>query len=126
MAKQTLSDAELMFSAAQVIADSAANTASTNELDLGASAMGEGVVVKGVVNVTTLTGTLVVKVAHKATATVAVTDNPITLTTIASGVTGQYYFALPQNVNRYVKLFYTCGTTAADNTVTAYLTAEQR
>ena len=35
MAKQTLSDAELMFSAAQIIADSAANTASTNEIDLG-------------------------------------------------------------------------------------------
>ncbi|MBK8382777.1 MAG: hypothetical protein IPL16_13000 [Ignavibacteria bacterium] len=65
MAKQTLSDAELMFSAAQIVADSAANTASTNELDLGATGMGEGVVIKGVVNVTTLTGTLVVKVAHK-------------------------------------------------------------
>ena len=76
MAKQTLSDAELMFSAAQIIADSAANTASTNEIDLGSTAMGEGVVVKGVVNVTTLTGTLVVKVGHKSTASVAVTDNP--------------------------------------------------
>ena len=120
MAKQNLADFELLFSNAQVIA-ATANTASTNEIDLGGVGMGEGTVIKGIINVTEITGTTSVKVCHKTSASVAATDNPTTLTTIASGATGQYFFTLPQNVSRYVKLFYT-GVTST--TVTAYLTAE--
>lgn len=122
MAKQTLCDQELKFSDAQEIA-ATANTAATNEIDLGSTGFGEGVVIKGIINVTAITGTLSVKVCHKTSASVAATDNPVTLTTISSGATGQYYFTLPQNVSRYVNLFYT-GVTSS--TVTAYLTAETR
>jgi len=122
MSKQTSVDYELYFSNAQVIA-ATANTASTNEIDLGATGMGEGVAIKGVINVTEITGTTSVKVCHKTSASVAATDNPVTLTTISSGATGQYHFTLPQNVSRYVKLFYT-GVTST--TVTAWLTAEVR
>ena len=122
MAKQTSVDYELYFSNAQVIA-ATANTASTNEIDLGATGMGEGVAIKGVINVTEITGTTSIKVCHKTSASVAATDNPVTLTTITSGAIGQYHFTLPQNVSRYVKLFYT-GVTST--TVTAWLTAEVR
>ena len=41
MAKQTLNDAELMFSAAQIIADSQPTPHQQNEIDLGSTAMGE-------------------------------------------------------------------------------------
>lgn len=118
MAKQNLADFELLFSNAQVIA-ATANTASTNEIDLGATGMGEGTPVKGIINVTAITGTTSVKVCHKTSASVAATDNPTILPTISA--VGQYYFTLPQNCGRYVALFYT-GVTAT--TVTAYLTAE--
>ena len=120
MAKQTSVDYELLFSNAQSIA-ATANTASTNEIDLGSTGMGEGVAIKGVINVTEITGTTSVKVCHKTSASVAATDNPVTLTTLSA--VGQYHFTLPQSVSRYVKLFYT-GVTST--TVTAWLTAETR
>lgn len=122
MSKQTSVDYELLLSNAQAIAVTA-NTGSTNEIDLGATGMGEGVAIKGVLNVTAIAGTMKVIVGHKTAASVAATDNPVTLTTIADAATGQYHFTLPQNVSRYVKLFYTCVTSA---TVTAWLTAETR
>jgi hypothetical protein len=121
MAKQTMQDAELLISNAQVIAVTA-NTAGT-EIDLGSTRMGEGVVIKGIINVTAITGTMKVIVGSKATATVAATDYPLTLPTVSSGATGQIYFTLPQDCGRYVNLFYTCVTSA---TVTAWLTAETR
>lgn len=114
-----MQDAELLFSSAQVL-DSTANTGSTNEIDLGSTGMGEGQAVKLVVNVTALTGTLAIKVASKTSASVAVTDNVLIGPAVASGITGQYHFTLPQNINRFVKVFYTAGTSA---TVTAWLTA---
>ncbi len=120
MAKQNLADFELLFSNAQVVA-ATANTASTNEIDLGSVGMGEGTVIKGIINVTEITGTLSIKVCHKTSASVAATDNPTTLPTISSAATGQYFFTLPQNCSRYVKLFYT-GVTSS--TITAYLTSE--
>lgn len=119
MSKQTLQDFELLISNAQAIV-ATANTAGT-EIDLGSAGMGEGVVIKGVINVTAITGTTKVIIGHKTTASVAATDNPVTLPTISA--TGQYYFALPQNCGRYVNLFYT-GVTST--TVTAWLTAETR
>lgn len=113
-------DRSVVFSSAQVL-DDTADTASTNEIDLGDSQSAEGVPFKGVVNVTALSGTLVIKVcANAAAATVAATDLVMTLPTISAGVTGQYHFTLPQNCARYVKLFYTAGTSG---TVTAWLTA---
>jgi len=121
MAKQTMQDAELLISNAQVIAVTA-NTAGT-EIDLGSTRMGEGVVIKGIINVTAITGTMKVIIGAKTSASVAATDNPVTLTTIANAATGQYYFTLPQDTPRYINLFYTCVTSA---TVTAYLTAETR
>lgn len=129
MAKQNLQDYELFitnnvtnYNGSQVIAVTA-NTAGYSEIDLGATRMGEGASIKGILNVTAITGTMKVIVASKTSASVAATDNPVTLTTIADGATGQYEFILPQGVNRYVNLFFTCVTSA---TVSAWLTAETR
>jgi hypothetical protein len=125
MSKQTLQDYELLFSNAQAFTVAttvgAAGAASTNQIDLGAAGMGEGVAVKGVINVTALTGTLTVTIGSKATTGPVYTDAPVTLTTISS--TGQVHFTLPQSCLRYVKLFYATTTSA---TVTAWLTAETR
>lgn len=127
MAYQTLQDYELLFSDAQVLVGAItvghANAASTNQIDLGAAGMGQGVAIKGVINVTAVTGTLTVTIASKATTTPVYTDNPVTLTTVAAGVTGQVHFTLPQNCLRYVKLFYAVTSGA---TVTSWLTAETR
>lgn len=113
-------DRDLAFSVAQTL-DSTADTASTSEVDLGTANMGEGKSIKGIVNVTALSGTLVIKVCGKATTGPAKTDLIYTLPTTGAGATGQYHFTLPQNCPRFVKLFYTAGTSG---TVTAYLTAE--
>jgi hypothetical protein len=127
MAKQTMQDYELFitnnvtnYNGSQAIAVTA-NTAGYSEIDLGATKMGEGVAIKGVINVTALAGTMKVIIGSKTSASVASTDNPVTLTTISA--TGQYYFTLPQDVARYVNLFFTCVTSA---TVTAWLSAETR
>ena len=119
MAKQNLQDFELLVSNAQAIATTA-NTAGT-EIDLGSAGMGEGAVIKGVINVTAMAGTLKVIIGNKTAASVASTDSPITLPTISA--VGQYYFALPQDCKRYVNLFYTSVTSS---TITAWLTAETR
>lgn len=118
--KQTAFDRELVISNAQVL-DSTANTAGTNEIDLGGVNMGLDKPLKLVINVTALTGTLDIKLAHKTAASVAYTDNTITLKQIGSGLTGQYHITLPQNVNRYINLFYSAGTSG---TVTAWVTAK--
>lgn len=115
---QTNFDLDLVYSNAQSI--STAEIGSTNELDLGSANMGQGEAVKLVINVTALTGTLIVKVCSKVTGTVASSDSIYTLPTIGSGATGQYHFTLPQNIKRYTKLYYTAGTSA---TITAWLTA---
>lgn len=120
MSYQNNLDYALYFSNAQTI-DNTSNAASTNEIDLGATGMGQGKSLKVVVNVTALTGTLVVKVCHKTASGVAVTDNVLTMPTTGSGSTGQYHFTLPQNVSRYVKLFYTAGTSA---TISSWITAD--
>ena len=118
--KQQHFDRSLVFSSAQVL-DDTANTASTNEIDLGNAASAEGEPIKGVINVTALSGTLTIKVcANAAAATVAATDLIVTMSVGGSGVTGQYHFTLPQSCPRYVKLFYSAGTSG---TVTAWLTA---
>lgn len=116
MAKQSTPDFELTISSAQVLGTTAA--LGTNEIDLGSTGMGEGKAIKLVLNVTALSGTLLVKACSKTSATVAATDNPVSLSTIST--TGQYHFTLSQAVNRYFNLSYTAATSA---TVTAWLTA---
>lgn len=113
-------DRELAFSVAQTL-DNTADTASTNEIDLGSAKMGQGTPVKGVINVTALSGTLIVKVCGKATTGPAKTDLIMTLPTTSADATGQHHFTLPQDCPRFIKLFYTAGTSG---TVTAFLTAE--
>lgn len=121
MAKQTAYDAELaiIFSAVSTTA----STAGTSELDLGSANMGEGEPIKLVIDVTTLGGSnvLTVKACSKATATVEVTDNPVTLGAISA--TGQYHYTLPQNVKRYFNLFVTEAGGSPSYTATAWLTA---
>jgi len=117
---QTNLDRELVISAAQVL-DSTGNTPGTNEIDLGGVNMGKDEPLKVVINVTTLVGTLDIKLGHKTAASVAYTDNTITLKQIGSGVTGQYHITLPQNCSRYINLFYSAGTSGV---VTAWVTAD--
>jgi len=121
MAKQVLCDQELKFSDAQAFSAAATVGAggSTNEIDLGSTGMGEGVAIRGIVNVSGTGPVALVTMCSKATASVAVTDNPIAVTgSLSAGAQG--HFTLPQTSLRYVKLFYTV-TSAA--TVTAYLSA---
>ena len=125
MAKQNSYDFDLAFSKAQVFTAAVTVGAggSTNEIDLGSTGMGEGVVIKGVVNVNGTTGPVaLVTMCSKATASVAVSDAPIAVTGSIS-IGNQVHFSLPQTSLRYVKLFYTV-TSAA--TITAWLTAETR
>lgn len=117
---QRMYDKSLAFSTAQVL-DNTADTASTNEIDLGAVGMGVGAAIKGIINVTALSGTLVVKVCGKATTGPAKTDLIMTLPTTSADATGQYHFTLPQNCPQFIKLYYTAGTSG---TVSAYLTAD--
>jgi len=117
--KHTAYDLDLVISDAQVL-DSTGNTAGTNEIDLGSANFPAGQRIDVVINVTSLTGTLDIKLGHKTTSSVAYTDNTITLKQIGSGVTGQYHISLPQNCSRYINLFYSAGTSA---TVTAWVTA---
>jgi len=125
MAYQTLQDYELLFSDAQAFTVAttvgAAGAAATNQIDLGATGMGQGAAIKGVINVTALTGTLTVTIGSKATTGPVYTDAPVTLTVISA--VGQHHFTLPQNCLRYVKLFYATTTSA---TVTSWLTSETR
>ena len=125
MAYQTLQDYELLFSDAQAftaaVTVGGAGAASTNQIDLGATGMGQGVAIKGVINVTAITGTVTPTIGSKATTGPVYTDNPVTLTAITA--VGQYHFTLPQNCLRYVKLFFASTTSA---TITAWLTAETR
>jgi len=125
MAKQNSYDFDLAFSKAQAFTVAttvgAAGAASTNQIDLGSTGMGEGVAIKGVVNVTGLTGTLTLTIASSTATAPVYTNNPVTLTVVSAN--GQMHFTLPQDVRRYVKLFYAV-TSAA--TVTSWLTAETR
>lgn len=116
---QTNLDRDLVISNAQVL-NSSSDVAGTTEIDLGGVNMGKPEALKVVINVTALSGTLDIKLAHKTSASVAVTDNTITLKQIGAGLTGQYHITLPQNCNRYINLFYTAGTSG---TVTAWVTA---
>lgn len=113
-------DRELVISNAQVLG-LVADTAGTTEKDLGSANFGKGKPIYLVVLVTTLVGTLAIKICSKTSAGVAVTDNLLVGPAVASGATGRYLFTLPQNVNRYVNVFYTAGTSGV---VTAYLTAD--
>lgn len=118
---QVNQDRELMFSVAQVLGTTA-DTASTTELNLLGLYEMQGEPLKVIVNVTALTGTLIVKAYGSVGGTVTTSDTLLaTMPTTGSGATGQYSFTLPQTgAVQYVKLFYTAGTSA---TVTSYLTA---
>lgn len=120
MSFQTNFDRELAFSIAQTLGTTA-DTASTSEINLGATGMGQATPVKGVVNVTALSGTLAIKVYGSTTATVTTSNTLIQTISVGSGVTGQQHFTLPQNCPQYIKLFYSAGTSG---TVTSWLTAE--
>ena len=125
MSKQTLQDYEMLFSDAQAftvaVTVGGAGAASTNQIDLGAAGMGEGVAIKGVINVTAITGTVTPTIGSKTSTGPVYTDSPVTLTAITA--VGQYHFTLPQDCKRYVKLFF-ANTTSS--TITAWLTAETR
>lgn len=112
-------DREVVFSNAQSITTTA-DTASTNEIDLGSANFAKGTSIRGVVNVTALVGTLIIKVCAKSATGTAATDLVYTLPTVGAGLTGQYKFTLPQDCPEFVKLFYTAGTSA---TIDAWLTA---
>ena len=118
---QVNQDRELMFSVAQVLGTTA-DTASITELDLSGDYLMQGEPLKVVVNVTALSGTLIVKVYGKTTTGVTTSDTLLaTMPTVGSGVTGQYSLTLPQTgATRFVKLFYSAGTSG---TVTSYITA---
>ena len=113
-------DRELAISVAQVL-DTTADVAGSNPINLGSSEFAKGASIRGVVNVTALVGTLVIKVCAKSSGNPAKTDLIYTLPTTGSGATGQYKFTLPQDCPQYVNLFYTAGTSA---TLDAWLTAE--
>ena len=118
---QTSYDKELaiIFSAVTTTA----STAGTSEIDLGSANMGQGEPIKLVIDVTTLgsSNVLTVKACSKTSASVAVTDNPVTLGAISA--TGQYHYTLPQNVSRYFNLFVTEAGGTPSYTATAWLTA---
>lgn len=118
---QVNQDRELMFSVAQVLGTTA-DTASTTELNLSGIYEMQGEPLKVIVNVTALSGTLIVKAYGNTAGTVTTSDTLLaTMPTVSSGVTGQYSFTLPQSAtSQYVKLFYTAGTSA---TLSSYLTA---
>jgi hypothetical protein len=118
--KQVDYDRDLAFSIAQSITTTA-NTASTNSIDIESANGGQGTPLKVVINVTAVAASesMTVKVCSKSADSVAATDGTYTLPAITA--VGQYHHTLPQDSARYVKLFYTAGTSA---TVTAYLTAE--
>ena len=115
---QSAFDRELVISNAQVL-DSSSHVAGTNEIDLGSANMGKGEPVKLILDVTAEVGNITVLVCSKATASVAYSDKAFTLPVITAA--GQYSFTLPQDVLRYVNLFYSAGTSG---TVTAWLTAD--
>ncbi len=112
-------DRELAISKAQVL--TSAQTQGTNVIDLGSTEFAKGTSIRGVINVTALSGTLSVLVCANTTSTVAASNVIYTLPTTGAGATGQYRFTLPQDCPRYVTLYYTAGTSA---TLDAWLTAE--
>lgn len=121
------SDRETMFSNAQALTVTTA-AYSTSELDLGGAGMGNGEVVKVVVQVTaisaTAASTMLVEVAA------ATTTAPTTIiqdigTVVTGSAAFEKIFSLPVDVARYVRLRYTLtGTAASTATITAFATAE--
>lgn len=122
MSKQTAYDRETAISIGQAIATTA-STAGNYEIDLGSANFGEGEPIKLVINATVVgsSNVVTVKACSKTSASVEVTDNPITLGTISA--VGQYHYTLPQNINRYFNLFYSESGGTAGYTVSAWLTA---
>jgi len=114
-------DRDLILSAAQVL-DDTADTESTNTITMGSTDFPKGNPIKGKVFVTTLVGTLTIKVCGSSDGADPEATDLLDTITVGSGLTGVVDFTIPesQQVDR-VNLFYSAGTSGV---VTAYLTAE--
>lgn len=105
-------DKELAFSESQGIL-AAANTASTNYIELASVDSPKGTPIKGNIFIEELVGTLTVKVYGAVDAEPTTSDELLKTIEVGAGVTGVVSFTLAQTdeINN-IKLFYTAGTSA--------------